>query len=93
MSSSPGGSIEPSFQFSTVTPSDTALLTYTTSGGEVVKRKCKALYIGVAGNVAIKDDAGTAVTFTGVLAGCVYPISTDTVMNANTTATDIVALY
>ena len=91
--SSPGGSLEPAFQFSAVTPSNTALLTYTTSSGEVVKRKCKALYIGGAGNIAIKDDAGTAVTFVGVTAGSIYPISTDTVMLTNTTATSIIALY
>jgi len=91
--SSPGGSIEPSFQFSAVTPSDTANLSYTNADGEVEERKCKALYIGVAGNVAVQDDAGNAVTFTGVLAGSIYPISTTVVMDTNTTATNIVALF
>ena len=88
-----GGSIEPSFQFSAITPSDTALLTYTNSAGEVEKRRCKAIYVGGAGNLAIKDDAGNAVTFTGVTAGSVYPISTDTVMSTGTTATHLVALF
>ena len=92
-SSNSGGSIEPSFQFVVVTPSDTAPLKYTTSSGFVEEKRCKALYIGGAGNVAINDDAGNSVTFVGVLAGSVIPVSTENVLNTGTTATNIVALF
>lgn len=94
MPSSPsGGAWDPSFQFSAVTPSDTKKLTYTNSSSMVEEKRCKGIYVGGAGNLAIKDDAGNAVTFTGVTAGSVYPISTDTIMSTNTTATNIVALF
>lgn len=68
-----------------VTPSDTTIL------------KFKALYIGGAGNVAIKHNSGdTAVTFTSVPAGTILPIQTGEdgglVMSTNTTATNIVAM-
>ena len=56
--------------------------------------KCKAFYVGGAGNVAIKTDANaTAVTFTAVLVGHVYEVECYHIMDANTTATAIVALW
>lgn len=74
--------IEAFNQFVAVTPSDTVDL-------PVVP--C-ALYVGGAGNVvAVKGD-NTTVTFTGVPAGTVLPISCRRVNNTNTTATAIVAL-
>lgn len=83
-----GTSIDPSYKFVAVTPSDTATLSY---NGE--KSKTKAIYIGGAGNLAVKNDLGTSVTFTGVTAGTIYPISASIVMSTNTTATNIVALF
>ena len=56
----------------------------------------QALYIGVAGDVAISSGdtatATAAVTFTGVLAGTILPIKGKRVMSTNTTATNIVWL-
>ena len=64
-----------------VTPHDTTTISY------------KALYVGGAGNVAIKHtESGTAVTFVGVAAGTILPVTGILVMNTNTTATNIVAL-
>ena len=64
-----------------VTPSDTAVL------------DCEAFYVGTAGNVAVVPKrGGAAVTFTGCLAGRVYPIACARIMATNTTASDIVAL-
>jgi hypothetical protein len=66
-----------------VTPSDTTII------------NCRALYIGGAGNVAVKTTAGaTAVTFTAPPVGSILPINIDggQVMSTNTTATLIVAL-
>ena len=66
-----------------VTPSDTTII------------NCRALYIGGAGNVAVKTTAGaTAVTFTAPPVGTILPINIDggQVMSTNTTATLIVSL-
>lgn len=66
-----------------VTPSDTTLVT------------CRALYIGGAGNVAVKTTAAAAaVTFTAPPVGTLLPIMIDggQVMSTNTTATLILAL-
>lgn len=66
-----------------VTPSDTSPV------------NCRALYIGGAGNVAVKTTAGaTAQTFTAPSVGTILPIVIDggMVMATNTTATLILAL-
>ena len=94
MSTAAGAAWDSTFQYSSITPSDTAKLSYTNSAGVVEPNKrCRALYVGGAGDVSVHDDAGNAVVFTGVTAGSVYPISTDTVMSTNTTATSLVALF
>lgn len=67
--------------FVAVTPSDSTVLT-----------GVRALYIGGAGNLYVKDNGGTTVAFMGVLAGTVLPISPSKVMSTSTTATNIVAL-
>lgn len=48
------------------------------------------LYIGVAGDVAVKGVSGTACTFTAVPAGTILPIVVNRVMSTGTTATNIV---
>lgn len=54
----------------------------------------RALYIGGAGNVALKFPGNaTAVTFVAVPAGSILPLQPVQIMSTNTTATDIVALY
>ena len=84
-----GSPVDPSFQFSTVTPSDTKTLTYHSKPA-----RAKAFYISsISGGaaLAVKDDAGTTVTFNGLVAGTVLPVSSDTVTTA-TTAT-VIALF
>lgn len=72
----------PAVDFAAVTPSDSTVL----SG-------VRALYIGVAGNLAVRAvGSSTTVTFTAVPAGMLLPIAVDRVMAA-TTATNIVVLY
>lgn len=54
----------------------------------------KALYIGGAGDVECYfAGVATAVVFVGVPAGTILPIRPSRVLDANTTATSIVALY
>lgn len=67
-----------------ITPSDSVALTKVTKG----------LYVGGAGNVAIKTPGNsTAVTFAGVAAGSILPVRAAYVMSTDTTATSIVGLY
>lgn len=83
------GPIDPSNQFVAVTASDTAVLSY----DGVSRAKCRGIYIGTAGNLAVKNDDGDSITFTGLAAGVVHAISTDVVMSTGTTASNIVALF
>lgn len=51
-----------------------------------------AVYVGGAGNVAVRTSRGTTVTFVGVPAGTILPIKCDRVMATNTTATSLVGM-
>jgi hypothetical protein len=66
-----------------VTPSDVTVFSHFTD----------ALYVGGAGNIAVRMKDGTTVTFTGVAAGSTLLLHVDKVMSTNTTATAIIALY
>lgn len=74
----------------------TAAAPVTKSDTTVVR--ARALYVGGAGDVAVQmlgnavSPGTTTVTFVGVPAGTILPISAYRVMDA-TTATNIVALY
>lgn len=73
--------IGPAFRAGAVTPSDTTVV------------GARALYVGVAGDVAVVPEGQTtAVTFKNRPVGD-WPISVSKVMATNTTATDIVAYY
>ena len=65
-----------------VTPSDSTVLENT-----------RALYVGVAGDVAVTLVEGGSVTLVGVNAGTILPIQVVAVLATGTTATSIVALY
>lgn len=51
-----------------------------------------AIYVGGAGN-AVMTINGADVTFSGLLAGTIYPIRASAIKATNTTATNLVALY
>lgn len=67
-----------------------------TSSGAVTKSdstvlQFRAVYVGGAGDVAIKHtEGGAAVTYVGVPAGTILPVSGVRVMSTNTTATSMV---
>lgn len=65
-----------------VTPSDATVLAPT-----------RGIYVGVAGNVAVKLLNGTTVTFTAMASGIIHPIRATQVLSTGTTATNIVAVY
>jgi hypothetical protein len=84
-------------RFRVITPSDTVLQTYecaaTTGdpGSPLVITGFKYLYVTVTGNVVVKNDAGTAVTFTNAAAGTLLPISGNIVMAA--TAGTVIGIF
>lgn len=53
----------------------------------------RAIYIGGAGNVALRGRDGISVTFTAVPVGTLLHVSPVRVNSTNTTATLILALY
>ena len=46
-----------------------------------------AVYVGGAGDVAVRTSKGTTITFSGATAGSTIPIQFDRLMSTNTTAT------
>lgn len=74
----------PAYNAEAVTPSDSVDLTNTSRG----------LYVGVAGDVSVEmAGTGTAIVFTGVLAGSILPIRITRVNSTSTTATNMTSLY
>lgn len=53
---------------------------------------CRALYVGVTGDIAVVMANGDSVTFTNVAVG-VFPISAKQVKSTSTTASGLIALY
>ena len=82
-----GTSIDPSYQFGAITPSNTAILTY---NGK--PQKTKAIYIGGAGDLVVKNELGTTVTFQNLPAASMIPISVSQVLAA-TSCTLLIGLY
>lgn len=66
-----------------ITPHNTNPLSHVTRG----------IFVGGAGNAAVVMANGDAVTFTGLVAGLVYPFQLSIVKSTGTTATSIVGLY
>lgn len=65
-----------------VTKSDSTILNCT-----------RALYVGGAGDVAVKMIEGQSVIFTAVPAGSILPVQVTQVLSTGTDATAILALY
>ena len=74
----------PAITYAACTPSDSSANDHKLS---------RAFFVGGDGNVAAVSYDNTAVTFTGCLAGQIYPISTVRINATNTTATNIVLLF
>lgn len=65
---------EPSWDFFAITPHATNPLAV----------RPRAIYVGSAGNLVVKSQAGTTVTFVGVLAGTILDISPTHVVDTST---------
>jgi hypothetical protein len=88
--------IYPTQRFRTLTKSDTVRQVYvtpTTTGAEKLTDQVgfKALYVVATGDVVVKNDAGTAVTFTAVPAGVVLPVAGEYLMAA--TSATVIGLF
>ena len=55
--------------------------------------RTRGIYVGVSGNVEVIDSDGTTTVFTAVPAGVILPVMVTRVLAANTTATNLVALW
>jgi hypothetical protein len=53
----------------------------------------RAIYFGGAGNIAIRNHAGTTIVFIGLPVGSILPVITGKVLATGTTATNLVAMY
>ena len=67
-----------------VTPSDSLLLPY---------GRCRAIWVGTAGDVNVLNEDGSTQVLPGVLAGMAHPCSTTQILNSSTTAVTILAGY
>lgn len=61
-------------------------------GNQVLATYGRAIYIGTAGNLAVVMVDGTAVTFSNLLAGTVYPFAVRQITQAGSTAAGVVLL-
>lgn len=77
------GLTAPADKYFAITPHDSTNFSVSTRG----------IYVGGAGNLVAVDEDGNAVTFTGLLAGVVYPIRCKRVNSTSTTCTSLVGLY
>lgn len=76
----------PAVDFAAITPSDSTN----------ISRPTRGIYVGsIAGGAVVVavTYAGTAVTFSGVVAGSILPIQAIRVNNTSTTASSLVALF
>jgi hypothetical protein len=77
------GLSDPATHGATITPSDSTALANAT----------RAIYVGGAGDLAVKLVGGEQVTLTGVTAGTIYPLRAAYVLSTGTTATNLVGLW
>jgi hypothetical protein len=72
----------PGYEYTPIIPNDLNLL----------KVPIRGFYVGVGGDVAVKDIKGDTVIFVGLLAGHVYWLGAAAVLGTGTTATAIIGI-
>lgn len=81
--------IRPGMNFKNVTPHDSNRIQDADSN-DVLTR---GILLGVAGDIAVKDQDNTTVVISGLAAGVIHPISTYQIMSTSTTASDICVFW
>lgn len=79
------------FQTADATVSAHGAVAITPSDATIIPT-CRAIYVGVTGNIAVRMADGQSVTFSNVPVG-IFPIQVDMVKSTSTTATTMLALY
>lgn len=77
-----GDVASPAIHAAAITPNDSVDLEFPT----------RSIFVGGDGNLAVIMKGGETVTFTGVVAGMVYPIRVTRVLATGTTAANLVGL-
>ena len=67
----------------------------TSDSSDLPNGRCRAIYVGTSGNLAVQhtDGGNSPVTFKNVGDGVLLPIGATRVLSTGTTAADIVAVY
>ncbi len=81
--------IRPGMYFKNVTPHDSNRI----QDGDSNDVLTRGILLGVAGDIAIKDQDDTTVVISGLAAGVIHPISTYLIMSTSTTASDICVFW
>jgi hypothetical protein len=68
------------------------VIAITPNDATILQDDLRGLYIGGAGNLAVITSGGQTVTFVGLAAGTILPVSVKRVLATGTTATSILAL-
>jgi hypothetical protein len=63
---------------------------FTITPSDATTQRALAIWVGSAGNVAVKTEDGTTVTFAGAQAGSIIPVRTLQILATNTTAGSLV---
>ncbi len=86
--------IDPALYPVLVTPSNTALLSFTDQFG-VQHQKCRAISFVTAGDLAIKDENNATVVIPNgaLVAGIMHPLSIQQILATGTAALGIVAYF
>lgn len=77
-----GGITAPASHGATLVPSDSTMLT----------RSTRAIFVGTAGDLAVRLVSGDEVVLTNAIAGMVYPLRVTHVLATGTTASGLVGL-
>lgn len=57
---------------------------------DATTQRALAIWVGSAGNVAVKTEDGTTLTFAGAQAGSIIPVRTSQILATNTTASSLI---
>lgn len=82
------------YNFASESPADRAFA-ITPSDATIFDNPTRGIYVGGAGNIALRTRGGDTVTLMGCVAGSVIPVQADKVLavGSGTTATNLVGLW